>query len=65
MKTVEYMGSTYEVPDWANFIAQDFNGAVWVYSERPEWDGGRYNPSFGQWEKVKDAHFPQPLLKDI
>lgn len=38
MKTVEYMGSTYEeIPEWANFIAADGDGHVYVYEYMPSW----------------------------
>lgn len=38
MKTVEYMGVTFECPDWANFVAADADGSTYVFEKQPTWD---------------------------
>jgi hypothetical protein len=69
MKTVEYMGSTYEVQDWCNFIAADLNGNVYGYSQQPVWNEVAYEPE--DWdicsvEKLYSFKLPeQPPLKRI
>lgn len=36
-RSVEYMGSTYEVPEWAGWLASDPDGSVWAFEEEPLW----------------------------
>lgn len=35
MKTVNYFGTNYTVPDYAKFIATDANGDVWYFNSPP------------------------------
>ena len=42
MKTVQYMGQPFQVPDEANYIAADASGAVYAYTHEPLWGGDRY-----------------------
>jgi hypothetical protein len=40
MKTVEYFGHQFSVPDWAKYIAMDGSTnsyRVFVFSHKPEW----------------------------
>jgi hypothetical protein len=46
-KQVRYKGTTYEVPTWVNYIAEEENGDLWGYADEPqiceedgEWYGG-------------------------
>ena len=42
-----------DAPEWANYFAQDGNGAWWWYETKPEWHegqwvvvaGGKYDPA--------------------
>lgn len=47
MKKVTYQGQNFEVANWANYIAADANGDVWVYSQPPLWNErtGAHMPS--------------------
>lgn len=42
MREFEYYGCNLQVPDWANWIAMDSDGSVWVYQQKPETRGGGY-----------------------
>ena len=35
MKTIKFEGVEYEVEDWVNFVARDFDGDVYGYESRP------------------------------
>lgn len=35
MKSVEYHGQLFSVPDWAEYICMDSDGEVYFYEERP------------------------------
>lgn len=43
MKTITYRGEQYEVEDWVNFVAMDFNGDIFAFENKPEKD------DFGEW----------------
>lgn len=38
MKTVEFDGYEFEVPEWAKFITKDSCGDYFVWSHKPVWD---------------------------
>lgn len=46
MKTVECFKHKFEVPDWANYVAVDPDGSIWVFAEKPEqkYKGDSNNP---------------------
>lgn len=35
MKTVQFKGSSYEVPDYTKWLAMDDDGEVYAYSNKP------------------------------
>lgn len=42
MKTVNFQGIDYQVPDWARWIAQDANGTIKVFQAKPTQIGPIY-----------------------
>lgn len=63
MKTVEYMGGTYEVPTWAAFIAADRSGDVFVYDKEPVWIGDEWWAHGVHAQMVGEA--PPPQLQRV
>lgn len=59
MKQVEFQGSMYSVPEWANYIATDADGTVCVYETKPEYINiiGHWRDG-GEWEIVYPVTCP-------
>lgn len=64
MKTVKYQGKTFQVPDWANYIAADYDRVAYVYELAPNivhsFGQYRYYASGGQ---VTDLAGIAPVLR--
>lgn len=60
MKIIEFQGISYEVPDWAKWIAQDGLGAIRVYSSQPSQCGNGW-VSVGAVRVVGGARAPMVL----
>lgn len=41
-KTVSYLEVEYTVPKWANLVAADVDGRLFIYSSEPYLEDGRY-----------------------
>lgn len=52
MKTVEFEGAEFEVPNWARWIAQDSDGSIWAYENTPMQGNGYYCNSGGLMENI-------------
>ena len=57
MKTVSFQQQTYEVPNWANYIARDADGDVCAYELEPKyenWHGGMWvcKNDLSEWKSV-------------
>lgn len=64
MKTVEFQGAEFEVPDWARWIAQDSDGSICVYENKPYEDDTMYKPNDGKMDYVVMTGAPM-VLKEI
>lgn len=40
MKQIQFQGQTYNVPEWARYIARDGDNSVWVFSNEPSLKSG-------------------------
>ena len=36
MKTIEFQGEDYDVPDWVRYVAMDADGSIHAYEFEPE-----------------------------
>lgn len=48
MKTVNFLGQDWEVPDWANYITQDRFGDIDDWENFPSLSGRDYNTKGGR-----------------
>lgn len=64
MKKVEFQGVTFEVPNWARWIAQDADGSVYVYEKEPKPTAAGWHSSGGTVENVILTSAPC-VLKEI
>lgn len=51
MKTVNYFGTNYTVPDYAKFIATDGDGECWWYTVKP-----RCSKFLNVWQPMKNPN---------
>lgn len=50
MKTVKYMGSTYNVPEWAAFLTFDQFGLVYAFETKPRLEEGHWVQDGSNWK---------------
>lgn len=66
MKTVEFLGKQWDVPDWAKWITQDENtGDVYVWNKAPVNEGGIYYPNGDTEYENIGFHRVLPTIKEI
>lgn len=64
MKTIEFQGAEFEVPDWARWIAQDNDFSTYAYERKPTECDGFYASTGGKVELVFTTDAPC-VLKEI
>jgi hypothetical protein len=55
MKPALYKGITYNVPEWAKWLAEDFDGGLYAYELKPSSSEGGWNAfNGGRWKFVAE-----------
>lgn len=65
MKTVNFLGQNWKVPDWANYITQDCDGSIWVWDHEPTFNDGDWLPvrMYSEREQVGKIPVPSSIKK--
>lgn len=58
MKTVQFQGINYEVPDWARYIAQDGHATITVHEAEPLRAGSSWLGVRGRWDVIGGCGAP-------
>ena len=59
MKTIQYAGKEYTVPNWVKYVTQDWNMEICGWCTRPD-----YSERLGFWGYLGDREFKHVVLEN-
>ncbi len=65
MKAVEFEDRKFEVDDWVKYIAQDTNGSIWAFENKPFSYSGEWDTSYGLKQCLNRMISYKMLIKEV
>ncbi len=60
MRTIEYEGNEYKVPEEARYIARDVDWSVWWYENEPRYHNGCWSTHIGGFGQLDFSYSDSP-----